>query len=149
MGGVNTGEGKLNLGHDVTCDITLRDGRALSLGITTDFDAKPKVHEVDSKGLDGINRYAAIPQGWNLSFSVDRANRDVDDWWAAYEASYYSGDVIQNVTVTQRIRETDGTISIWRYTGVSLHYDDAGRWKSSEYVKQTLKGSASRKIRVA
>jgi hypothetical protein len=145
---ISTGQGVMSIGKDVAVDIVLSGGGTLRLGNVTAFDAKPKVKKLNSLGIDGVNRNGVIPEGWSLSFDVDRESRLVDDWWAAYEEGYYNGETVQNVTVLETITEADGSISQWRYEGVALHYDDAGRWKSDDFVKQKITGDAAFKRRV-
>lgn len=145
---INTQFGIFNIGKDVAIDVVLKSGRHLRISNVTDFDAKPKTKKINSLGIDGVNRSGVIPEGYSLTITLDRANREVDDWWADYEEAYYGGDVVQNVLITQTIKEGDGSISQWRFEGVALNLDDLGNWKSDSYVKQKLTGEAAFRRRV-
>ena len=57
---VNTGFGALNIGKDVVLDIVLPDNSILNVAILTGFTRKQNTKELDSKGLDGVNRLASI-----------------------------------------------------------------------------------------
>ena len=122
--------------------VTLPSGAQLQIDCITDFDRKPKQKKLESHGLDGIVRTATIPGTWTLSFSVDRNNRQLDDFFAAIEQAYYDGQTVNNVTVSEIIIEPDGSISTYRYEGVSLHFEDAGAWAADKFVKMKLGGEA-------
>ncbi len=139
----DTNNGVFSTGKDVSADIVLSDGQHLRLGNITAFDAKPMSKQLQSNGIDGVNKFAVIPEGWTLSFDVDRADRVVDDWWAAMEAAYYAGNTIKNCTILETIQEADGSIAQYRFEGVALNLDDAGNWRSDSFVKMKLTGRAS------
>lgn len=135
--------GDMNIGKDVAVDITLPSGDHLRIGNITMFDRKPKVKKLGSNGIDGVPRMAVLPEGWTVTFEADRQGPEADDWWAALEEAYYAGDVIRNATITETITETDGSLSQYRYEGVALHFTDAGRFTSNEFVKVKFEGEAS------
>ena len=145
---ISTGQGTLNIGKDVKVDLVLSNGQHLILAAITSFDAKPKIVNLDSKGLDGINRHGKLPGGWSLRMEYDRSDRSVDDWWADLEAAYYAGVTINSATVMETIQEADGSISQWRYEGVALGLDDPGTWRSDQFVKGHLSGEASFRKRI-
>lgn len=145
---VNTGFGTLNIGKDVSLDITLPDNSILRVNITTSFTSKQNTKELDSKGLDGINRLVSLPDTWSGDFSIDRSTSRLDDYFAAVEAGYYVNGTLNAVRITQTITEGDGTITQYRYDGVALSYADAGNWSGDAYVKQKLNWRASKRIKV-
>jgi len=108
---VNTGFGALNIGKDVVLDIVLPDNSILNVAILTGFTLKQNTKELDSKGLDGVNRLASIPDTWSGDFSVDRASSVLDDYFAQQEATYFANGTLNALRITQTITETDGTIS--------------------------------------
>ena len=145
---VNTGFGTMSIGRDIAVDVILPSGQHMQIANITNFDRKPKNKKLESAGLDGLHRMATIPQGWTLSMDVDRMDRALDDFFTGIEEQYYNGETVQNVTVTETIQEPDGTISQFRYEGVSLHFEDAGAWKADEFVKMKLGGEASRRRKI-
>lgn len=140
--------GDMNVGKDVAVDITLTNGQTLRIGNITGFDRKPKVKKIQSLGIDGVPRNAVIPEGWVLTFEADRQDNGADDWWADYEAAYYAGVTVRNCTITETISETDGSISQYRYEGCALHFDDAGNFKSDQFVKVKFAAECSFRKRV-
>ena len=126
----------------------LAPGGRLELSIVTDFDAKPHFKEVSVDGLDGIYRSKKLPQYWDLSFGLDRANSAADDFGVACEAAYDATGNVPSGTVYQYIIETDGSQTTYAYTGVALTIEDAGSWKGDSAVKQKVMGRCTRRRRV-
>ncbi|OCJ12470.1 hypothetical protein A6U86_05460 [Rhizobium sp. AC27/96] len=145
---VNTGFGSLNIGKDAVLDVILPDNSILPLAILTSFTKKQNTKELDSKGLDGINRLASIPDTWSGDLSVDRASSVLDDYFAQVEATYFATGTLNALRITETITETNGTITQYRYDGVALAYADAGTFTGDAYVKQKLNWKASKRIKV-
>lgn len=141
--------GGRTIGRDASVHVTLPSGAQLEIEGITDFDAKPKQKKLESHGLDGIVRTATIPGTWTLTFSVDRSNSIIDDFFAAVEDAYFQGQTVNNCTINQVIIEPDGAVSTFRYEGVSLHFEDAGSFKADSFVKMKLGGEASRRVKAA
>lgn len=145
---VNTGFGTLNIGKDIQLDVTLPNNQVLQFNFITAFNAKQNTKELDSKGIDGINRLASLPDTWSGDFTIDRASSNLDDYFAAVEAGYYANGTLNAVRITETKTEANGVITQYRYDGVALSYTDAGTWTGDAYVKQKLAFKASKKIKV-
>lgn len=145
---INTGFGNMTTGKDISLDIVLVSGETIRLGNVTNFDRKPKVNQIASKGIDGKPREGVIPGGWDLNIEVDREDDTADVYWAEYERKYYDNEVINNVTIHETIVEGDGSISQYRYEGVALWPEDMGAFKADSNVKMRFKGAASFRKRV-
>lgn len=141
--------GPLSIGRDISVHCVLPSGAQLQIDGITDFDRKPKQKKLESHGLDGIVRTATIPGTWTLSLGIDRNNHLLDDFFAAVEQAYFDGQTVNNVTISEIIVEPDGSVSTYRYEGVSLHFEDAGNWKSDSFVKMKIGGEASRRVKAA
>lgn len=137
--------GGLSVGKDITVNVTLPGGAQLTIAGITDYDRKPKQKKLMSEQIDGITRTATIPQTWELTFSVDRVDGTLDDFFNLVEDQYFQGVTVQNCTILETIREVDQTLSIYRYEGCSLHFTDAGNWKADSFVKMKLGAECSRR----
>ena len=122
--------------------------RILTMGHITAYDRKPMVKKLKSEGIDGINRRAVSPEGWQLTWSADRENNNGEAFWADYEAAYYAGQTVTNVSALETIREADGSVSQYRYVGLAFHLDDAGNAKADSFIQQKYSGEAAQRIRV-
>ena len=93
--------------------------------------------------------FGIVYDGWSIAIKLDRRDPTVDRYFAQREADYWAGVNLVSGTILESIREVDGSVSQYQYTGVVLKYDDAGDWKSDSFVSISLTGMASRRIRVA
>ncbi len=138
----------LSIGRDVALDVTGPTG-PIALGLVTGFTARPQIKEQRVKGIDGITRMLRFPDGWDGSFDIERQGNELDNYIAREEDAYYAGRSESPVTITQTIQEPNGSVSQYRFTGVFLKLDDAGRWAGDASVQQKVSFVASRRIKVA
>jgi hypothetical protein len=135
------------VGKDVSLVIQLPTG-PLTLTLT-DFGAKPKTTTLESKPLSGIKQHAYIPDGWELSFKLDRLDETADSFWANFEAQYYAGANQLAGTIYETISEADGSVSQWRFANVVVKLDNAGDYSGDKKVEQSFSGMASQRIQVS
>jgi hypothetical protein len=138
-----------SIGKDVVLDVITPSG-VLNLPVTTTgFEAKPEYNKLASVGLDGINREASIPKGWRGTITLDRRNNVVDAFFAQQEAGYYAGQNVLTGSITETIQEADGSVSQYRYVGVSLSFEEAGKKSGDSKIEQTIGFFASQRQQVA
>lgn len=137
-----------SVGRDVALDIVGAAG-AIQFTMITGFRSKPDITDAKVKGLDGITRHVRFPDGWSGSFSIERQDSAVDDYFAQIEANYYAGLNEIPVTITETITEASGAVSQYRYLQVLLKLDDAGDWKGDATIKQTVSFVAARRVKIA
>ena len=133
-----------NVGRDIAFAIYDNNQQAIvSFSIVTGFERKQEMKEIKVDGLDGVVRYAFLPNGWKGSIEIDRANNSVDRFFATMEALYYSGANVLGGTIQETITEADGTITQFRYERVAFHLSEAGNWKGDAAVKMKIEIAAS------
>lgn len=140
--------GAFSIGKDVTLDVVGPNG-PLSFSIITAFDSKPSYKSIDVKGLDGLDRYDDLPAGWTGTFSIDRSDSTVDDFFAQKEANYYAGVSSTTATITETITEINGAVSQYVYKGVALTLQDAGSKSGDNKIMMKIGFRASRRIKVS
>jgi len=136
-----------SVGRDVTVDIVTSYG-LVSFSITTSFHAKPKHTDLKSVALDGTHREGYVPAGWDLTFKLDRGDSTADDYFAQVEADYFAGINQAPGTVQETITNPDGSISQYRYEGVTLKFDDAGEKAGDKLIQMSVAGFANRRKKV-
>jgi hypothetical protein len=137
-----------NVGRDVTLDIVDPVQGALRFKIKTAWKVDQKTKDLESHGLDGNDRFAHLPGGWQISFTFDRADSSIDDYFATQEVNYFAGVTLGNVSITETITNPNGVITQYRYTNVALKLTDGGDWKGDQITKQSISGMASRRLKV-
>lgn len=138
-----------SIGKDVSLSLVTTTGILTLPVTTTDFEAKPSYNKIRVQCLDGINRGANTPQGWDGTIGLDRSSSVVDDFFAQQEAGYYAGLNTLTGSITETITEANGSVTQWRYVGVVLSLDEAGQFSGDKTVGQKIGFFASQRLKVA
>ena len=136
------------VGRDVTLTLVTPSG-PLNLSLITGFQSKQEIVEEKIKGLDGVTRFLRFFDAWSGTFTLDRQDSTLDDYFSQLEANFYAGLSEQPTSLTETIQEVSGALSQYRYIGVLLKYDDAGEYRGDQSVKQSLSFTASRRVKIA
>jgi hypothetical protein len=136
------------LGRDVAVDIVTAYG-TLRIPQIISFDAKPKVNSIEVTPLTGLTDELLIPKNWGGTIEAERMDATLDAWWAQWESDYYNGVNRAAGTITETIEESSGSVSVWRYTGVQLHFTDPGKKSGDQTVRQSMTFTAQRRIQVS
>lgn len=134
------------IGKDYTLVINTPSG-VKRFSLVTNFSAKPVTTDAKVKGLDGVTRNLVFHDGWQGQFDIERQNNLLDNYWAELEEAFHAGVSLQAGTIVETIREVDGSISQYRYTGVVLKVEDLGDKAGDKTVKQKLGFLASRRLK--
>lgn len=137
-----------SIGLDVSIDITGSFGSVQRFANVTHFDAKQETKQIKIVALNGNIDHLELPNGWNGSIEIDRQNQALDQYIAQFEANYYLGINILSASITQTIKESDGSRTQFLFTGVMFKLSDAGAWKGDEITKQKLDWVASRRLQI-
>lgn len=138
-----------SVGRDVTLDIVDATGALVRPSIATGFSSKQITTDRDVQRLDGQNDGLYLPKGWSGDFDYERQNSVLEDYIVSIEASYYAGANLSPLTITETIRENNGAVTQYRYTGVQIKLDDSGAWKGDDTVKQKLAWTATRRQKIS
>lgn len=136
-----------NIGRDVSLDFVDPVLGPQRWAIKTGWEATPEYDEVSSKGLDGVSRHDAIPNGWRLQIDLDRGNGQLDAYFAQREAAYFNNEVVPLISVTETIQEVGGAVSVYRYTDCVPQQGATG-WRGNNTTTQriTLRARRRRKV---
>lgn len=127
----------------------LSDGAVIGASILTKFTSKQRTANLTSIGIDGVSRYRDIEQGWEGSFSYDRQDSQIDDYFALKEDNRYAGLPPPVVTIFESITSpNNGSTARYRYDGVTMTLDSAGDKGGDTKLEETISWKASRRIKV-
>jgi hypothetical protein len=116
--------------------------------ILESFTFKENSDVKDETAIDGKTRHPLFLFGWTGSAVFQRGSNFIDTYFANRERNYYLGGDQINLTVTQTIKEVNGSISQYQFTGLILQMDDGGMYSGTEIVKQTLSWKCSRRLKL-
>lgn len=132
------------IGRDVSVIFNLPQG-PVKFSNLTGFKRTQISTGIESKGLDGVDRFGEIPSGWQGTVELDRANANLDRAIAFLENLYYSGQNVPPSTFLETTTEASGATTQFRYTGVAIKFDDAGAAQGDAKVSQSFSWKASRR----
>lgn len=136
-----------SVGRDISLNVMTSSG-PLVINRITGFDCKQETSKTKVKRLDGINDSLRFFEGWSGSFSVERADSIVEDYFVQLESNYFAGLNEVPATILETITNPDGSTSQYRYERVILSLDDAGNWQGDATVKIKVSFEAARKRQV-
>jgi hypothetical protein len=136
--------GGFTIGRDVSIIINMPQG-PVKFSNVTGFTKQQISTGIESKGLDGVDRFGEIPSGWQGTIEIDRANNNLDLAFAFLENLYYSGVNVPASTISETTTEANGTVTQFRFVGVAFKFDNAGDAKGDAKVTQTFSWKASRR----
>jgi hypothetical protein len=136
------------MGLDVTVDINTASG-PLRLPKVTKFTADPVIGNVSVTPLNGQKDDLEFPNGWKGTISIERTDSTADDYQAQWEANYFAGVTQDPTTITETIKESDGSTSTYRYTNVYLHLSKGGDKAGDKTVQQEFSWTARRRLKVS
>lgn len=137
----------LNSGLDVTFKYTDANG-VQQFSKLESFTMSENAPVLEQVAMDGSTRFPKFHQGWKGSAVFQRNSNAIDSYIALQETNYYLGADQLPGTITETIKENDGTVSQYQYTNVVLVLEDGGTSSGTDIIKQTLSIYASRKIQL-
>src|ERR1700759_5412972 len=108
-----------SVGRDTQLVVIGPTGR-IDLTHVTSFDSRQITRSVRVDRLDGTQMGTELPKGWEGSFEIERGSSAVDDFIAATEQQYFSGNNVGAGTMYQYVTETDGSVSTYQYDNVTF-----------------------------
>lgn len=97
--------------------------------------------------MSGATLHPKFWQGCSGSFSVFRSGADLEIYFSEGEQSYLLGGDQIPVTITETIRNIDGTYNQWQFINGVLDLSDGGDFNGNDVVEQTVTFYASQRLR--
>jgi hypothetical protein len=136
------------IGSDTTLTILI-NGQLFVHQIINDFEAKQLTTRLKSVGMDGVNRYRELEEGWDGTFSFDRGDSALDDFFAAKEAGRYAGQAPPVITITETTIGAETRVPAkYRYDGVTLKFDTIGSRSGDKKIDEKVGWAASRRFKI-
>lgn len=136
--------GNKTIGQDIRVVINTING---ILNITPDlvgeFTFEPVSDWKDWLPVSGFQENAVLPKSYQGTISLIRKSPVVEQFWLQFVNGYYQGNSVQLSTILQTIKEADGSVTQYQYSGAIFRMTDFGSYKGDEFVMQKLEWRAS------
>ncbi|PRP68701.1 hypothetical protein BUE93_20770 [Chromobacterium amazonense] len=113
------------------------------------FHPKPKYDSISVTPLNSEHEEWIAPRGWEGDLEIIRTDATADNFFAQWEADFYAGSpsMTQPTTITETIKETDGSTSTFKYTGVALKLTDPGKRENGKPITMQISFTAKRRLK--
>jgi len=136
------------IGQDVKLDMIIPNFGRVVLSELTSFNPTPTTTTKTVQPMSGNPKTLTFNEGWAGTIEGDRNDDSVDALWARLEAAYFAGEDILGGTITQTIKEKDGSLSRYLFEDVQFRLEDAGAYKGNDTVMWRMTFQAGRRLKV-
>jgi hypothetical protein len=139
------------VGRDLTLvivDPNYNGGMPLAFPVIADSNFRQLAKRLQWIAMDGTNSYAEIPQGWEVSVTIDRADGSVMNYFVQTEANYFTGASTSQLYVSETITNPDGSTSQYRYVQGTAKLTDGGKFAGDDKVQVKIDMVFSRVQRI-
>jgi len=138
------------VGQDLKLNIIIPNFGTVEINEKVSFDAKVTTTKKTIQPISLRNPISLVfHEGWTGTIEGERNDDTVDSLWARLETAFYSGENILGGTITQTIKEKDGSLSRYIFTDVQFALEDAGTYKGNDSVPWRFTFEAGRRLKLA
>jgi hypothetical protein len=124
-------------------------GAPLDLGDVQSFRVSAVKHDIKSMPYNAPPRFGYIPDGYRFSFTITRVGPDLENFQLRQTAQFEAGQHVTSGYLNETVRNPDGTVSRYQYTGFVFWTGDIGDVSRDANVKLSAEGMASQKVQLA
>lgn len=139
------------VGRDITVTITGPGGNSIVISSdqVTSFDAKPGKRQVWSRPLNVPPKPIYMPDGWQGTIHVDRADATLDTFVNQLEQTFWGGQNVLPGSILETITEDDGSVTQWHFPNCMFWVNQPGTYHADGIVAQELDFCCGQRIRVS
>lgn len=132
---------KQTVGRDLSIQMTVGGNTIQQFGLHTDTHFQPQwtLRKVTPTNYGGIPVARAIYEGTDVEVQFARVNGIADTLFQFLQDNWVAGNPDVVVTMQETVRNQDGTITQVNYLNGTVYPTDAGSYKGTEEVSQTIK----------
>jgi hypothetical protein len=138
------------VGRDVTITMAGSGGTiVIPSAQVTHFAAKAMKKQTWSRPLNSPPQPIYMPDGWQGSVSVDRADSTLDTFQSTLESNFWNGRNTLAGTIMQTITEDDGSTTQFQFINAMFWIENVGDYAADGIVKQSIEFCSGERKRVA
>lgn len=140
----------MNVGVDYTISFyDTASGVIVDLGDVQSVKITAMKHDISSRPYNDVPRFGYVNDGFKIDFTITRTGSELEDFMVQAAENFNAGKISTSGFLNQTIRNPDGSVSRYQYTGFVIFLTDHGDISREKTVSQHLEGMASRKIQIA
>lgn len=119
----------------------------IELPLETRFRYDIVTSKVTVKPINGVRETRSVFDSWEGDIEIARQGPALDDAAQQFQENFLAGNTIPDGTIDFEIREPDGSVSSWRFTGVTYEFKTLGHWEADKEVPQTVTFQAKQRVK--
>lgn len=136
----------MNVGRDYSFGLyDTRTGNLIDFGDIQTIDIKPVKHDIKSQPYNDVPKYGYIPDGYKGSMTITRTGSALEDMQLAINTAFNNGENLTSGYLNETVKDPDGSVHRYQYTGVVFHLDDLGSISREKTITQKVEFMASDK----
>lgn len=140
----------MNVGVDYTLSFyDAASGVIVDLGDVQSVRITATKHDIKSAPYNNVPRYGYVPDGFKVDFTITRTGPEIEDFMVLASKNFNQGNISTSGFLNQTIKNPNGTVSRYQYTGFVIFLTDHGDISREKTVTLKLEGMASDKIQIA
>ena len=124
-------------------------GAPVEFGDVQTFTITANKHDIKSSPYNDVPRFGYIPDGYKISFTITRVDSRLEDYQLDANERFNGGIHERAGYLNETVRNSDGTVSRYQYTGFVFWLGDIGDVSRDKVVSLKADAWASDKVRIA
>jgi hypothetical protein len=124
-------------------------GALIDLGDVQTVRITSQKHDLKSMPYDDVPRFAYVPDGFRIEFTLVRNVPTWENFQVAYDQAFNNGNIILPGVLNESINNPDGSVSRYQYQGCAMHLNDHGDISRERPAMLRLEGLASEKVQIS
>lgn len=99
------------------------------------------------KPINGARETRTVFDSWNGEIMFARSSPAADAMAQQFQDSFLAGAMVAEGSIDFEIKEIDGSISAWRFTGVTFDFKSLGHFEADKDVVQSIQFEAKQRVK--
>ncbi len=137
---------RMSVGKDYSISFYDADSNSIiDLGDVQDVTITARKHNISSMPYNDVPRFGFVPDGYDIKFTIVRTSAVLEEFQLAANNRFNNGQNTAAGFLNETIRNPDGSVSRYQYTGFVFWLGDVGSVSREKTVMQRGEGLASDK----
>lgn len=140
----------MSVGQDYAFGLYSSDtGGIVDLGDVQQVKVTAQYHDIKSSPYNSTPRFGHIPDGFKGTFTITRTGGQLENLQIQLNQAFNNGTVMKPGYLSESVRNIDGSISRYQYTGCDFKIVELVDVSREKVVTQTVEFMASDKVQIA
>ena len=125
--------------------IIIVNGSRVDFEKITQIQARPRYNTVASTPLNSPPVEQYLPNGWDITWNVDRYNSAGDDLATLLDTLFWNNQIVASGTIYITVNNPDGSVTEHEYQNCSFKFTSTGTYSGDSVVNYSLSAFAAQR----